>query len=846
MLTHDYLVEGIYWLDRIQPRERKLVGEKACCLGNLAQSGYPVVPGFAIGAPVLRQFLETNNWSEPLFAELLNSGLYLNVDDGRQLQELAQHIRKGIIAAELPQDWIEALYSNLQQWHGGAIVFRPSPSISQTSGLLEAHICRNDPTQLAIALKKTWAEAFRARSLFYWQRMGMQLHQIELAVLVQPVWDAVAAGTLRASPAGLEIKATWGLGVAIATGQVIPDSYQIDPDTGVPYSKKLGNKPIAYHIEGHLERTEQPLGLMPHLEGASMVNLNKHNGLTTYLLDDEKTSRYALEQAYIKDLVKLARDIGSEIGSTFRLEWTLGLADSRGIEQFPLKPQLYLTQVQPLKAKNYIAKDERTVKDNQSYPLPQNQEAHNKEAQNTDNQSYPPSQIKEAQIKEAQIKEAQIKEDSGTTSSISGEIVGVAAASGEAIAPARVISEENQSLEDIPPGQIIVARAIAPDWMNAIGKAAGLVTERGGITSHGAILARELGIPAVVGAAGATKKIKTGRVIKIDGNSGKVYLPAASESISGNQAISIPRVNLNWYGTPILATQLLVNLSQPSALERLPNLPLDGLGLLRSELMALAIVGDRHPLEWIEERSEIEFVEKMAEQASLLARHFSGQPVFYRCLDWRSDEFPSQNLENNPILGQHGAFSYVQNPTLFDLELAVLDKLYQWGHADIRLILPFVRGVEELVFCRHRVEKVGLTQQKGFQLWIMAEVPSVLFLLPEYVKAGAEGIAIGSNDLTQLLLAADRNDPDMAASFDASHIAVRRAIRQLIATAREAGIPCCLCGRLGGINAEAISELVLWGITSISVEPDDLERTYQAISRAEQRLLLEAARRQLS
>ena len=820
MLTYDYLVDGIYWLDRIQPQERNLVGEKAFCLGNLAQSGYPVVPGFAIAAPALRQFLETNNWSEPLFAELLNSGLYLNVDDGRQLQELAQHIRKGIIAAELPQDWIEALYSNLQQWHGGAIVFRPSPSISETSGLLEAHICRNDPTQLAIALKKTWAEAFRARSLFYWQRMGMQLHQIELAVLVQPVWDAVAAGTLWASPAGLEIKATWGLGVAIATGQVIPDSYQIDLDTGVPCPKKLGNKPIAYHIEGHLERTEQPLGLMPHLEGASMVNLSKDNGLTTYLLDDEKTSRYALEEAYLEDLVRLARDIASEIGSTFRLEWTLGLAGSRGIEQFPLKPQLYLTQVQPLKAKNYIVKDERIVKDNQSYPPPQNKEIQNKEAQS--------------------------KEDSARTSSISAEIAGVAAASGEAIAPARVISEANQSLKDIPPGEIIVARAIAPDWMNAIGQAAGLVTERGGITSHGAILARELGIPAVVGAANATQKIKTGQVIKIDGNTGKVYIPAAPESFSTNKATSIPRANLNWYGTPALATQLLVNLSQPSALERLPNLPLDGVGLLRSELMALAIVGDRHPLEWIEERSEAEFVEKMAEQASLLARHFSGQPVFYRCLDWRSDEFPSQNLENNPILGQHGAFSYVQNPTLFDLELAVLDKLYQWGHTDIRLILPFVRGVEEFVFCRHRVENAGLTQQKGFQLWIMAEVPSVLFLLPEYVKAGAEGIAIGSNDLTQLLLAADRNDPEMAASFDASHVAVRRAIRQLIATAREAGIPCCLCGRLGGINAEAISELVLWGITSISVEPDDLERTYQAISRAEQRLLLEAARRQLS
>jgi pyruvate,water dikinase len=158
-------------------------------------------------------------------------------------------------------------------------------------------------------------------------------------------------------------------------------------------------------------------------------------------------------------------------------------------------------------------------------------------------------------------------------------------------------------------------------------------------------------------------------------------------------------------------------------------------------------------------------------------------------------------------------------------------------------MLPFVRSVEEFTFCRTRVQQAGLTDYPNFQLWIMAEVPSVLFLLPDYVKAGVQGISIGTNDLTQLLLAVDRDREPLGSALDAGHPAVRRAIEQLIETARALSIPCSICGQAPAQYPDLIDSLVKWGITSISVDINDVKPTYSAIARAEQRLILEAARK---
>jgi len=188
----------------------------------------------------------------------------------------------------------------------------------------------------------------------------------------------------------------------------------------------------------------------------------------------------------------------------------------------------------------------------------------------------------------------------------------------------------------------------------------------------------------------------------------------------------------------------------------------------------------------------------------------------------------------------------MQNPAVFELELQALAIVQASGYRNINLLLPFVRSVEEFIFCRQKVEQFGLTQISQFQLWIMAEVPSILFLLPEYIKVGVAGISIGTNDLTQLLLGIDREQGKLGRIFDESHPAIMGAISQLIKMSQAGGIPCSICGQAPVLYPEMIDKLIEWGISSISVEPEAVERTYQAISRAEQRLILAAARRQLS
>jgi pyruvate,water dikinase len=279
----------------------------------------------------------------------------------------------------------------------------------------------------------------------------------------------------------------------------------------------------------------------------------------------------------------------------------------------------------------------------------------------------------------------------------------------------------------------------------------------------------------------------------------------------------------------------------------------DGVGLLRSELMMLDAL-DNHPLStWLKQGRSKELVARLTHLLLQFATVFTPRPVFYRSLDWRSHELqlltgttsPSEP-ELNPIVGRRGTLRYLDDPTCFDLELEALRGVHQIGYTNVNLMLPFVRTVEEFSFCRRRVEQAGLTDNPQFQLWIMAEVPSVLFLLSDYVKAGVQGISIGSNDFTQLLLATDRDREELGSSLNGNHLAVRRALQQIIETAKTIGIPCSICGQAPAQYPDLIDALVQWGITSISVDINEVERTHHAIARAEQRLLLEAARRKLN
>lgn len=431
--------------------------------------------------------------------------------------------------------------------------------------------------------------------------------------------------------------------------------------------------------------------------------------------------------------------------------------------------------------------------------------------------------------------------DATSELSQSAIVVGVGASGGRAIARAEVLTSRDPLPLTLPSETALVASGILPDWLPLMQQASAIVAEQGGMTSHGAIVARELGIPAIVGAKEATRQIRTGDWIIVDGDEGKVY-DAGTEKLEARVSESPLRSAMS---API-ATRLMLALSQPDLIERAAQLPVDGVGLLRSELMMLTLLDQHHPQHWIRQNRQLELIKRLVQQIEKFAQAFSPRPVFYRSLDLRSHEFQSLRgqepiSEPNPMLGLRGTFSYVLNPEMFDLELEALRQTIAAGHSNLRLVLPFVRTVEEFSFCRSRVEQAGLMQHAQFQLWIMAEVPSVVFLLPEFVKAGVQGICIGTSDLTQLILGVDRDQGVLAARFDETHPAVMNAIAQLIQSAQELKIPCSICGRIP-THTDFIDQLVEWGIPSITTNLDTVDATYRAIARAEQRLLLKNAR----
>jgi pyruvate, water dikinase len=763
------MVDFLYWIDRLRPEQRSAVGDKAWNLGQLQQQGYPTVPGFVVSALALQRFLEQIDWPEPLFADLPHSSLRLDIENAGQLQSIAQRLRLIVQTQPLPPEWSQSLNLALAELRSPMVSLRvslslPSPGSQrkrvsdssprfQSSALFQLHVCPATAAAVETALKQLWAELFSAKSLFYWQRSGVPQHQVNLAVLVQPIGTAIASGTAVIQGQTAEIAATLGLGMAIDWGEVVPDRYRLDLNTGAVQPQSLGQRTIAYGVD-------------------------QSSLLQTALPDDPP---FSLGTGTLQTLVALGQQLAPGLKTALELGWCL---------RANTEPALVLTYATP-----------------RSLPL------------------------------------SPLQDDEPPLETDALLVSGLAASPGQVVAQAWVVTPMTaiDPVAALPPRTVLVAPTVPPAWMHLLQQSAALVTEQGSLTYHSAIVARELGIPAVVAATHATTQIQTGDWVIVDGDRGKVYRtqpPRSPDPLAPDSLGPKPTVLPSPRDRPAIRTRLLINLNQTRTLPQAAALPVAGIGLVRSELWMLSLLDYQHPNLWVQKRREAELVAIWAEGLRQLAAALSPRPVFYRSLDLRSHEFSNlpgttASSETNPMLGLRGTFRSVLDPTLFDLELAALAQVQQAGYRNLRLILPFVRTVEEFQFCRQRVEQAGLTHDPQFQLWIMAEVPSVLFLLPDYVRAGVQGISIGTNDLTQLLLGVDRDQGQMAAAFDERHPAVQAAIAQLIQQARRLNIPCSLCGQAAVNHPELVDRLVRWGITAISVEPEAVESTYWAIVRAE-------------
>ncbi len=406
-------------------------------------------------------------------------------------------------------------------------------------------------------------------------------------------------------------------------------------------------------------------------------------------------------------------------------------------------------------------------------------------------------------------------------------LVGAPASPGVATGPVKIVMSPKE-IDKIVHGDVLVAPQTNPDYVPAMKKASAIVTESGGRTSHAAIVSRELGIPAVVGASDATKILRKEKIVTVNGQAGEVYKGRVIQKTvkAEKKAKSDRKIKT--------ATKVYVNMAEVGEADKASKLDVDGIGLLRAEFM-IANIGV-HPKEFIKQKKESVFINRLNRDLLKFVVPFSPRPVVYRATDFKTNEY--RNLkggkdyepnEENPMLGFRGAYRYIANPDVFKMELMAIKKVWEKGYRNLHLMIPFVRTPWELMKIKQMVQDIGLLSYPDFKLWIMVEVPSCALNLEEFLKIGIDGVSIGTNDLTMMLLGVDRDSTDVAPLYDERTPIVVSVLEYIVKTCKKHGVTASICGQAASDYAEIVERLVAAGITSVSVNPDAVQKTREQI-----------------
>lgn len=803
----------IRWFEELGRGDVAEVGGKGANLGEMTRAGLPVPPGFVVTVAAFHRFREATGLAREAERRLAD----LDVDDSEALAEASEALQDAVRRGEVPEDVrreIEGAYRELGSREGVedlAVAVRSSATVEDTAqysfaGMFQSFLNVRGADALIERVRDCWASSYGARVLFYRIKQGLG-EEAPIAVVVQKMVDSEKAGVLftvdpaTGDPNRLVIEAAWGLGEVVVGGEVNPDRYEVDKDTFATV-RLIGHKDVM------LVRDE---------ETGENVRVE---------LPEEKATAPVLTAAEVRELAELGKRDEAHYGVPQDAEWAI--EDGR----------IYLVQTRPVTT---------------------------------------------------------LRERPGTRSPVRGQVLlsGLGASPGVASGTVRVLDSPKEGGK-LREGEILVTSRTAPDWVPLMRRAAAIVTDSGGMTSHAAIVSRELGIPCIVGTREATRVLQDGMAVTVDAREGTVVAgeAAAGEGARGEgrgaregrapgvereegrgpetaegrervadaarEAARAPEPADVVRGAPavvsappiVTATRLYVNLGEPDRAEEVAAMPVDGVGLVRAEFMILSALEGRHPRLLLEEGRGDEFVERLAADLRVIARAFHPRPVIYRTTDFKTNEFRNleggdrfEAAEDNPMLGYRGCFRYIHEPDLFGLELRVIEEV-RADFDNLHLMIPFVRTGWEFRECRRLIDRSKLARDRRLQLWVMAEVPSIVSWLEEYVRLGVTGVSIGSNDLTQLVLGVDRDSEVVAPVYDERDRAVLDAIHAIIRECQRLGITSSICGQAPSVYPDYAERLVEWGIDSISVNPDAVDAARQHIARAERRLVVEAARRE--
>ncbi len=431
---------------------------------------------------------------------------------------------------------------------------------------------------------------------------------------------------------------------------------------------------------------------------------------------------------------------------------------------------------------------------------------------------------------------------SGAATAAEGELLvdGLGSSPGTVTGPARIIGKLDE-LDKVAEGDIIVTAMTTPDMVPAMKRAAAIVTDEGGMTSHAAIVSRELGVPAVVGAGDATSTLADGQLVTLDGDKGTI---TAGEADVEEEYDPVEEVRPQSPVKPMTATKVKVNVSIPEAARRAAATGADGVGLLRTEHMILSL--GQTPGSYIEEHGEDAYVEELVDGVREVADEFYPRPVRVRTLDAPTDEFrqleggDDEPREHNPMLGYRGIRRSLDRPDVFAHELEAFRRLYEMGYDNVEIMLPLVNDSEDVLAARALMREAGIDTEK--RRWgVMIETPASALSIDGMAEAGIDFASFGTNDLTQYTLAVDRNNEHVADRFDELHPAVLTLIGDVIERCREHGVETSICGQAGS-KPEMVRFLVETGVSSISANIDAVRDVQHEVKRVEQKLLLDSVR----
>ncbi len=421
---------------------------------------------------------------------------------------------------------------------------------------------------------------------------------------------------------------------------------------------------------------------------------------------------------------------------------------------------------------------------------------------------------------------------------------------GYGIGKATVVLNPDDAHRDMKKGDILVTGMTDPDFVPFMKMASAIVTDKGGITSHAAIVSRELNIPCVVGTEIGTQVMKTGQDYTVDSRNGVIYEGIMEQALQ-------PAADTNGSGAvmqiadsgPVTGTKIYMNLGTPEMIEQYKNLPFEGIGLMRTEFILASAIG-QHPMAFVDAGQSQQFVDKLAEGVATVARAIQPKPVVVRLSDFKTNEYRGlkggekyEIVEENPMLGWRGCSRYISKWYIqaFRLECQAIKKCRtEWGLKNVYVMLPMVRTLWEAKKVLEIMKEEGLERSRDFKVWFMAETPSIGIMADEFSKL-VDGFSIGSNDMTQGVLMIDRDSERLGQMgyFDERDPAVKRIIAHLIKAAHENGCTVSICGE-GPSNLPDFAEfLVRVGIDSISVNNDTVITTRKNVAAIEQKIILE-------